>query len=338
MARGANQKRKLPILAKLLLERSDEEHPISRQEMQEELARWGLAAERKSIYDDMEQLRELGLDVQSRRGRNGGWYIGARDFELAELKLLVDAVQSSRFLTKRKSDALIRKIEGLTCVHQARQLQRQVYVDRRIKTMNESIFYNVDRLQGAIAGNRVVTFRYFEYNAKRERAFRREGAKYRLTPYGLIWDSENYYLAGWDELRREVRHYRVDKMADIAVTGMKGHPQGDWTAEGYTRKHFGMYSGTPCRLRLRCEDRLAGVVIDRFGLEAVLVPDGEGRFTVTLDVVVSPPLWGWLFGLGPGVEVLGPDWAVDDFAARLEEGAALYRDRGRREDGAEEEG
>ena len=161
MAQTANYKRKLPILARLLLERSDEDHPVSRQEMQQELERWGLSAERKSIYDDMEQLRELGLDVQARRGRNGGWFIGQREFELAELKLLVDAVQSSRFLTGRKSDALIRKLEGLTSVHQARQLQRQVYVDRRVKTMNESIFYNVDRLQGAIAANKKVTFRYF---------------------------------------------------------------------------------------------------------------------------------------------------------------------------------
>lgn len=333
MSKTANYKRKLPILAKLLLERSDEEHPVSRQEMQEELERWGLSAERKSIYDDMEQLRELGLDVQARRGRGGGWYIGQRDFELAELKLLVDAVQSSRFLTGRKSEALIRKLEGLTSVHQARQLQRQVYVDRRVKTMNESIFYNVDRLQGAIAANRVVTFRYFEYNARRERVFRREGARYRLTPYGLIWDSENYYLAGWDELRREVRHYRVDKMEGITVTGMKGHPRGEWTAEGYTRRHFGMFSGTPCQLRLRCEDRLAGVVTDRFGLEAALVPDGEGYFTVTLELVASPPLWGWLFGLGPGVEVLSPDWAVDEFAARLEAAASMYR---RRREGREE--
>ena len=327
MAQTANYKRKLLILARLLLERSDEEHPVSRQEMQEELERWGLSAERKSIYDDMEQLAELGLDVHSRKGRGGGWYIGQREFELAELKLLVDAVQSSRFLTRRKSEALIHKLEGLTSVYQARQLQRQVYVDRRVKTMNESIFYNVDKLQGAIAANRVVTFRYFEYNARRERVFRREGARYRLTPYGLIWDSENYYLAGWDELRKEVRHYRVDKMADISLTGLKGHPQGEWTAEGYARKHFGMFSGTPCRLKLRCEDRMAGVVIDRFGLDVSLIPDGEGYFTASVDLVASPPLWGWLFGLGMGVEVLGPDWAVAEFRGRLEEAAARYRDR-----------
>lgn len=324
MSKSANYKRKLPILAKLLLERSDEEHPISRQEMQEELERWGLSAERKSLYDDMEQLKILGLDVQAKRGRGGGWFIGEREFELAELKLLVDAVQSSRFLTKRKSDVLIRKLEGLTSIHQARQLQRQVYVDRRVKTMNESIFYNVDRLHGAIAANKVITFRYFEYNVQRERVFRRDGAKYRLTPYGLIWDSENYYLAGWDELRRELRHYRVDKMADITVTGMKGRPQGDWSPEGYARRHFGMFAGQACQLKLRCENRLAGVVIDRFGMDVSLIPDGEGHFTATLEAVVSPPLWGWLFGLGAGVEVLSPGWAVDEFKARLRETAAMY--------------
>ena len=325
MAKSANQKRKLPILAKLLLERSDEEHPISTQEMLAELERWDITAERKSIYDDMEQLRQLGMDVNSRKGKEGGWYIGQRDFELAELKLLVDAVQSSRFLTGKKSDALIRKLESLASVHQARQLQRQVYVDRRIKTMNESIFYNVDKLHAAIAGGRVITFRYFEYDMRKERVYRKEGGRYRVTPFGLIWDSENYYLAAWDEARGELRHYRVDKMSDITVSTMAGTDRGDWNPEGYARRHFGMYSGQPCRLRLRCAARLAGVVLDRFGRDVMLVPDGDDHFTVTLDVVVSPPLWGWLFGLGDGVEVLSPDWAAADFRRRLEETLKLYQ-------------
>ena len=325
MAKSANQKRKLPILAKLLLERSDEEHPISTQEMLAELERWDITAERKSIYDDMEQLRQLGMDVNSRKGKEGGWYIGQRDFELPELKLLVDAVQSSRFLTGKKSDALIRKLESLASVHQARQLQRQVYVDRRIKTMNESIFYNVDKLHAAIAGGRVITFRYFEYDMRKERVYRKEGGRYRVTPFGLIWDSENYYLAAWDEARGELRHYRVDKMSDITVSAMAGTDRGDWNPEGYARRHFGMYSGQPCRLRLRCAARLAGVVLDRFGRDVMLVPDGDDHFTVTLDVVVSPPLWGWLFGLGDGVEVLSPDWAAADFRRRLEETLKLYQ-------------
>jgi predicted DNA-binding transcriptional regulator YafY len=292
--------------------------------MIDELARWDISAERKSIYADMEELRELGLDVQSRKGKQAGWYIGQRDFELAELKLLVDAVQSSRFLTAKKSDGLIAKLERLTSVYEARQLQRQVYVDRRVKTMNESIFYNVDKLHTAIGADRDITFCYFEYNVKKEKVFRRGGGRYQVSPCGLIWDSENYYLAGWDGGNGEVRHYRVDKMSDITITEQPRHVPGDWDPEGYARRHFGMFSGRQGVVRLRCAAHLAGVVLDRFGQDAMLVPDGPDRFTVSLDVVVSPPFWGWVFGLGDEVEVLSPDWAVEEFRQRLARTAAQY--------------
>ena len=325
MAKGPNQKKKLLVLQQVLLTRTDEEHPLTIRELIEELARWGVQAERKSLYDDLETLRSFGLDVQCRKGRSPGWFVGARQFELPELKLLVDAVQSSKFITRRKSDALIGKLESLASVHQAKQLQRQVFVSGRVKTMNESIYYNVDQLHAAIAGRRAVTFLYFDYNSRKEKVFRRDGARYTVSPCGLVWDNENYYLVGYDADRGDVRHYRVDKMNDIAPADrpLEG-AAGEFDMAGYAQKHFGMFSGADAAVTLRCREELAGVVLDRFGQEAMLTPGGDGFFTVTVTVVVSPQLWGWLFGLGDGVELLSPAWAAEEYRTRLRDVARLY--------------
>ena len=174
MAKSPNQKTKLLHLAQMLLRQTDEDHPLTVAQIIQELERQGIKAERKSVYDDLEALRLFGLDVQSRKGKAPGWFIGTREFELPEVKLLMDAVQSSRFITQKKSDILIRKLESLASVHQARQLQRQVYVSGRIKVMNESIYYNVDKLHAAIAGQRAITFKYFDYDIDRKKVFHRE--------------------------------------------------------------------------------------------------------------------------------------------------------------------
>lgn len=317
MPKAAGQKRKLLVLERILRQYTDEKNPMTMERIVEELERWGITAERKSIYSDMEELRQCGLDVQNRRGRDGGWFLGEREFQLAELKLLVDAVQSSRFLTRKKSRELIAKLEGLTSAQQARQLQRQVYVSGRVKTMNESIYYNVDRLHAAIAADRVITFRYFVYDRNKEKVYRREGRRYRVSPCGLVWDNENYYLVGWSCQDEELRHYRVDKMSDITVTAMPREKEQLADMTSYAQRHFGMFSGREGQVRLECGGELAGVVLDRFGQEVILVPGEEGRFFVTLDVVVSPQFWGWVFGLGPGVRVLSPDWAAEEYQTRL---------------------
>ena len=320
MAKSANQKTKLLRLWQFLLRQTDEDHPATVAQIIEALAQYDISAERKSIYDDLEALRQMGVDIQCRKGRASGWFIGARDFELPEVKLLMDAVQSSRFITQKKSDALIRKLEGLASVHQARQLQRQVYVSGRIKVMNESIYYNVDKLHTAISGQLAITFKYFDYDIHRQKVFRQEGRRYLVSPYGLIWNSENYYMVAFDHAHQELRHYRVDKMTDIVVTSLprQGREQyPDFQLAVYGQKHFGMFSGREAQVTLRCRNQLVGVVLDRFGQDVILVPDGADHFTVTVRAVVSPQFLGWLFGLGAGAELVGPGWAVEAFRAQL---------------------
>lgn len=320
MAKSSNQKTKLLHLYHILMRQTDEEHPISVPQIIDELGKYDIKAERKSIYDDLEALQTFGLDVQSRKGKSGGWFVGGRDFELPEVKLLMDAVQSSRFITQKKSDTLIRKLERLASIHQAHQLQRQVYVSGRIKAMNESIYLNADQLHSAIAAQKSITFQYFDYNIRREKVFRRNGARYVVSPYGLIWNSENYYLVAFDHTNRDMRHYRVDKMANIVVTGLEREGRDlypDFQLAQYGQKHFGMYTGQEMKVTLRGRQSMAGVVWDRFGQDVILVPDGEEFFTVTLPVIVSPQFFGWLFGLDGGITIVGPQEAVTAYRQKL---------------------
>ena len=280
MAKSPNQKLKLLYLYQILLQRTDEEHPITVPQLIGELDLRGIRAERKSVYDDLEALRLFGLDVQSRKGRSPGWFVGRREFELPELKLLVDAVQSSRFI----------------------------------------IYYNVDKLHTALSARKSITFRYFDYDMHRNKVFRREGRRYAVSPYGLIWNSENYYLVAYDISNQEMRHYRVDKMAEIVVTGLPREGEDrypDFDVAAYGQKHFGMYSGEEASVTLRCRSHMAGVVWDRFGQDVILVPEDEDHFTVTLPLVLSPQFFGWLFGLEDNVELIAPQKAAEEYRRKL---------------------
>ena len=218
VAKSANQKLKLIYLLRFLEEKSDEEHPVRLQDMLEELKRYSVSAERKTIYSDLEALREAGYDIQQ---AGGAYWLAERRFELAELKLLVDSVQASRFITRKKSGELIGKLEALTSVGEARQLQRQVYVLNRVKTMNESIYYNVDGIHAAIAHGNQIRFRYFDYDVRKEKVYRRGGGAYQVSPFALTWAEENYYLVAYSSEAKQLRHYRVDRMSDLRETGGK---------------------------------------------------------------------------------------------------------------------
>ena len=329
MPRSPQQKLKLLYEMDYLLQNTDEAHPVTLAQLAAHLSGLGIAAERKSLYDDLEALRAYGMDIVcTGAGRGSSYYVASRDFELPELKLLVDSVQASKFITHKKTAALIRKIERLASVHEARALQRQVYVAGRIKTMNESIYYNVDELHLGISQAKKIRFRYFDLDVNKVRRFRRNGAYYTVSPYALTWDSENYYLVAYDSEAAEIRHYRVDKMTAISVLdaprdGAEAFRALDMAA--YSRKVFGMFSGTETPVRMRFDAHLVGAVLDRLGPETMLVPDGDGHFTVTASVVPSPQFYAWLFGFGDMAQLLGPASAVEGMRAQLAAAAALYQ-------------
>ena len=324
MAKSPNQKLKLLYLMRLFLERTDEAHPVTVPELIGALGQYGISAERKSLYDDFEALRHFGLDIV----QNGGkYYVGSRDFELPELKLLVDIVQSSKFITEKKTLSLIKKLEGLASVHDARRLQREVYVRNRVKSMNESVYYNVDEISGAIQQDRAIRFRYFEYTPRKERRFRRDGRFYEASPYALLCDDENYYLLAWDNAAKQMKHYRVDKMASIspkrtARQGKEAFQALDMSA--YGKSVFGMFGGAAQQVRIRFAGHLAGAVIDRFGKEVVLAVEDETHFIATLPVVVSPQFFGWVVGFGAEAEVLSPPDVRQELYDYLQNTASLY--------------
>ena len=314
MAKSSGQKLKLLYLIKMLQENTDENHPMSTPDIIKYLENQGIHAERKSIYSDMESLADFGYDVvqvQSRLG--GGYYLGSREFELPELKLLVDAVQSSRFITTKKSRDLIRKLEQIAGKNDAGKLQRQVYVAGRIKTENESIYYNIDAIHRAIQENRQITFVYLDWNLQKELVPRPGGDKC-VSPWALIWRDENYYLAAYDSEAKVIKHYRVDKMLHIRMS--------DESREGkehfkkldmadYAKKSFGMFRGKETSVKMLVNNSLAGVIIDRFGKYVMMIPEDEDHFRVNVDVHVSKQFLGWVFSLGEAVKIIGPDEVVE---------------------------
>lgn len=315
MPKSSNQKLKLIYLAKLMQEKTDDEHGLTMPEIIHELDLCGIKAERKSIYDDFEALSTVGMDIEKEPyGGRTYYYLAGRDFELPELKLLVDAVQGSKFITRKKSETLIRKIEGLASIYDAKKLARNVHVANRIKTMNESIYYTVDDIHSAINGDRQISFQYFKWNEKGEKQLKRDGKVYKVSPWALTWDDENYYLVAFDAEAGEkgiIKHYRVDKMLKMEVLderreGAEHFKNFDMAL--YSKKTFGMYSGKDEHVTLRCKNQMADPIIDRFGQDVLMRPvPGEDWFDVTVKVAVSPLFLTWLMNFGGDIKILAPE-------------------------------
>ncbi len=328
MARGANQKIKILYLMKIMYELTDDSHGLTLSEITEHLANYGIDVERKALYDDMEVLRNFGMDIEMRKDKTVRYYVSSRDFELPELKLLVDAVQSSKFITHKKSMELIKKIESFTSRHEAQKLQRQVFVANRIKTMNESIYYTVDYIHEAISNNVQITFQYFDWNEKKEKVLRHNGQKYLVSPWMLTWDDENYYMIAYDQNSGQIKHYRVDKIAKIELTDKKRDGVElfkNFDMALYSKKTFGMYGGQEQSVTIRCKNHLAGVMLDRFGSDVTFIKIDDEHFEFRTKVYVSPLFLTWIMNFGADIMIVSPDSVKNEFVSLAKQALEQYK-------------
>ncbi len=324
MPKSDNQKLKILYIWDYLQKSSHPDKPVRAGELIQMLDSHGIACDRKTVYSDIAALQDFGIDILCQPGRNGGYYIASQNFELPELKLLIDAVQSSRFLTERKSRALIEKLCTLCSTQDAKLMQRDVYVSGRVKSMNETIYYEVDAIQEAIAQNKQITFRYFDWGLNGTRVYRDK--PYTASPYGLCQDNENCYLLALSP-RHGITSYRVDRMSSITLTEEARVPCPELTGRNLTRyagRMFQMFSGDTVSVKLRFRRELANVVIDRFGKDTMLIPDGDDWFVFTVDVAVSPLFLSWVMGFGSKARILYPQSVAEQCRQLCREILAQY--------------
>ncbi len=312
MAKG---KMKMLHLIRIFSQETDDEHALTLQEIIAKLAAVNITADRKTLYTDFEDLRQFGFDIiAQQRDRTTYYHLGERDFELPELKLLVDSVQAAKFITTRKSQELIRKLERYASVYQAAQLNRQVYIAGRVKAMNESIYYNIDRLHNAINAGVQIRFQYGQWNLNKEMELRRGGDWYQVSPWALTWDDEKYYLVAYDADADMIKHYRVDKMLRIKALDEPRQGQKAFVAFDmalYSKSVFGMFTGEETTVTLEAENHMVGVIIDRFGKDISLAPVSDTRFQATVNVIASPQFIGWIVALGKSIRIVAPDALVE---------------------------
>lgn len=320
MPKSANQKLKLLYIADFLKQYSDEDHPVTTSEIIDMLRNVGIEAERKSIYSDIEALRFYGMDINISKGRNGGISLLSKEFQLAELKLLVDAVQSSRFITKKKSFDIIKKLSDLVSTYEKEELQREVYILNRIKNDNESIYYSTDTIHKAIQSDKMIVFRYFNYGTDKKKLYHNDGKPIKVSPFGLQYDSEKYYMIAFDGYASKIKHYRVDKMENVEIFDESRDGKGyfrKFDLAEYANSTVTMYSGEVAPVTLKLPEKFAGAVIDKFGKQCKFTPLDDGEFSVTINVAMTPTLYSWVFTFGGEIKITAPEKAVNNYKKQL---------------------
>lgn len=329
MPKNSKQKQKLLYILKLLYEKSDQDHGVTVSQMIDYLAENEIKAERKSIYDDIKTLKDFGVDIISTKSKTVRYFIAGRSFELYELKLLVDAVQSSKFITHKKTNELIAKLEGLSSEHDAKKLDRQVFVANRIKAMNEKTHFNIDNVHEAINLSRKISFYYYQWEVTSDlsqkiiKKRRNNGERYVVSPWALCWDDENYYLIAYDSKSEKIKHYRIDKMDSVEILhnekrdGRKMFSKFDTAV--YSKQLFGMYGGNLVDIKVRFDKSLIGVVVDKFSKNIFISVNDDGTFDMTTKVMLSPNFYGFIFGLKDKAEILSPKIAREEFIQYIED-------------------
>lgn len=326
MSKSARQKLKLLYLKDMLLRETDEEHPLNASELIERLEKEDIEAERKSIYNDIATLADYGLDLLKLDGRTGGYFVGSRDFELAELKLLVDAVRSSHFISEKKSNELVGKLSSLASIYDADKLKRQVYAVNKVKSPNESVLITIDTIHEAIQNNRAIAFDYMKWSREKKLVPRHPGKRYQVSPIALIWDDEFYYLIGFDMEDRKRKNFRVDKIKGIEELPAGRDPEGSrMDIAAYTNKVFGMFGGELDQVSIKCPNEKLGIFIDRFGTEISVTPMDPENVRIHTEIAVSEKFFGWLFSLGSDIELLGGKEVRAEYIRYLKETMKNYR-------------
>lgn len=313
MSRASHQKLKILYIMRLFFYRTDNENTITIPEIISELKSLGINAERKSVYDDIEALQLFGLDIVKRKTKTHDYFLASRDFEIPEIKLLIDSVSSSKFITAKKSEELVKKLENLTSKHQAKNLRRQVFTNGRIKTMNESIYYSVDTIHLAIAGNKQITFKYFDWSVDKKKVFRKDGQRYITNPIALTYDNENYYLISYNSERKSYVHYRVDRMSNIEMLENECiKPDQEFDLSDYLKPFFSMFGGELCDVSLEFDNSLINIIIDRFGKNTIIIKVDENHFIAKVKVAISPLFLSWIIGFGNKAKVISPNYVIED--------------------------
>ena len=331
MAGNSNAKLKAFRLVEILNEKTDEEHPLNASELCEELDRYNINAERKSIYSDVDVLVEAGYDVIKVSTPSKGYCMGERDFQMAEVRLLIDAVQSAKFITETKTTHLIEKIEKSLSKYQREALAKQVYINNRNKTNNEQIYYIIDELYRAIEEEKRVRVSYRKRRTEICGESKFEERIITVNPYALIWSDDHYYLVGNNQKYDNIMHLRIDRIKKVTpleekarhfseVSEYKDH----FDAADYVSKRFNMFSGQEDRVKIRCANELTEVVFDKFGQNVMITDRDEDTFTISSNVAVSDGFISWVMQHGKKAVVLEPESLKEKIIERTREALDAY--------------